>query len=72
MRSFASVSKTCVADTGTPLPALVGFEGVAKIVLRAAPEEKLLMVGAFDGVSAMLGCVKVRAVALRCTVPGTT
>lgn len=62
-------SKTCDADLFAE--ATCDLEGVAKIVLRAAPDSKAFMVGAFDGVSATLWCARFRAVALRCTVPGT-
>ena len=48
-----------------------GFNGVAKMVLRATPESNALSFGAFEGVSAMPENVKSRPVALRATVPGT-
>lgn len=41
------------------------FTGVANIVLRAAPDSKALVLGAFEGVSAMLSRASFRPVALR-------
>lgn len=71
--TFAGVSKM---DTGAVVVAaeygIGGFDGVAKIVLRAAPEENVLEFGALDGVSAILdGARPWRPDALRCPVAAT-
>jgi hypothetical protein len=69
---FAGVSNT--ADGARSLLSgedTAAFDGVAKILLRTASDEKALPCGALDGVSAILGCTRLRAVALRWPVAGT-
>jgi hypothetical protein len=58
---FAGVSKMCLSIAALAF----GFDGVAKIVLRTLSESKTLAFGAFDGVSEMLLCTRIRPVALR-------
>lgn len=69
---LAGVSNTCDgADKPVSNAVTVAFVGVAKIILRAAPDEKVLMLGAFEGVSAILECTTLRPAALPCTVAET-
>lgn len=70
--AFTGVSNTC-GGAGCPVPDkhTLDLDGVAKIILRAAPEEKDLVFGAFEGVSAILECARPRRPdALRCPVAG--
>jgi hypothetical protein len=59
--ALPGVSNMCLSVAAP----VFGFDGVANIVLRTAPESKSLALGAFDGVSAMLWCTRFRPVALR-------
>jgi hypothetical protein len=72
LMDLARVSKTC-DGAGSLLSgdATADFDGVAKIFLRTLSDEKVLVFGAFDGVSAMLACAGFRAVELRWPVAGT-
>ena len=73
LKVLAGVSKTCDgAGRLSFIEDAAVFDGVAKILLRTAPEENALGFGALDGVSAIPGCTRVRAVALRWPVAGTT
>lgn len=61
---LAGVSNTCDgAVNPTSENGSTTFEGVVKIVLRAAPERKVLVFGALQGVSAIFGCTRPRPAA---------
>ena len=70
---LAGVSNTCDGAGSRPSgEETTAFDGVAKIILRTNPEEKDLVFGALEGVSAIFECARLRTVELRRTVAGTT